>query len=412
MNSHVAKHLIIAAYYFPPLGLAGTHRPLAMANFFAERGYRVTVLTVKPIDYPAYDESLLNQLDKRVNVVRAGSGDPARLRRLIPMIPRSSTLKGGIKDAAVSALFPDSKVGFVRPAGRLLEKLLRSDTENLLITTSPPVSIHQIGLNCRSGITKWVADFRDIWQSTSYDQGDPAYRSRAVAYLQEVLSSCDLVSATSPLSLEHFRSALGAAVRAYLLPNGYEESDFVSCVRPVPNSVGLYGTINRLVGIERVLEWFSLYVRATGNGMLHLRHVGHLDYPAVRDLLPRFGLRDRFLSTGFLPHSQAVAEMRAHSVNLISLTDELDTSFIVPSKLFEMLRAEPPLIAILPKENAARSLLEHNNFERVAIVEDGRSFMGALDKFLSDEERSVRSGIKGFERAKQMAGFATELEKL
>ena len=36
MNTRVDRHFIIAAYYFPPLGMAGTARPLAMANFLAE----------------------------------------------------------------------------------------------------------------------------------------------------------------------------------------------------------------------------------------------------------------------------------------------------------------------------------------------------------------------------------------
>ena len=77
--------VIIVSYYFPPLGLAGTARPVALANFFAARGDEVSVVTVKPIAYPAYDKSMETEIDKRVNVIRVGSTDPARLSRFLPL---------------------------------------------------------------------------------------------------------------------------------------------------------------------------------------------------------------------------------------------------------------------------------------------------------------------------------------
>ena len=65
--------VLVVSYYFPPLGLAGTARPVALANFLAARGHEVFVISVKAIAYPAYDDAMEAQIDPRVRVIRVGS---------------------------------------------------------------------------------------------------------------------------------------------------------------------------------------------------------------------------------------------------------------------------------------------------------------------------------------------------
>src|SRR5512139_265145 len=120
MNTRADRHIIIGSYYFPPLGLAGTARPLAMANFFATRDYSVSVLTVKEIAYPIYDYSQLEMLNPAVKVYRAGSNDPARLAKSIPILRPLFALRRKFKSRVSEVIFPDSKVGFVPPASQLL----------------------------------------------------------------------------------------------------------------------------------------------------------------------------------------------------------------------------------------------------------------------------------------------------
>ncbi|MFH2055142.1 MAG: hypothetical protein ABIJ61_04220, partial [bacterium] len=157
MNSDT-RNIIIVAYFFPPLGMAGTHRPLAWANYLAA-GHRVTVLTVKPIAYPVYDASQLRQLDSRVKVVRAGSTDPARVAKFLPFLASERVRDTARQSRARQLFFPDSRIGFVRPAWRKLKKLLAADNDSILITTSPPVSSHLLGLRAKAATgCKWLSD--------------------------------------------------------------------------------------------------------------------------------------------------------------------------------------------------------------------------------------------------------------
>lgn len=75
------KHVLIVAYYFPPMGLSGVQRIAKMAKYLPEAGYRVTVLTVEPGSYFAFDDSLLAELEsvEGIHIVRTRSLDPTRL---------------------------------------------------------------------------------------------------------------------------------------------------------------------------------------------------------------------------------------------------------------------------------------------------------------------------------------------
>jgi glycosyltransferase involved in cell wall biosynthesis len=413
MNTHVDKHFIVAAYYFPPLGMAGTARPLAMANFFAEQGFEVSVLTVKPIAYPVHDQTQLASLRPNVRVYRAGSSDPARLAKMLPFLQSLFKLRKHGSRVSSSLIFPDSKVGFVKPATALLKTLIRADKQNILITTSPPVSIHQLGLAIAGkGNVSWIADFRDIWGSLSLEDQSDAFRARAESYLTEITDAANLITATSPLTIDYLQTEINAAADYHFLPNGYDESDFATPVVERSQSFGLYGTLNRLIGVEKLLDWISLLRNSTPDLRASIRHIGYLDLPNLDDILARYGMRDDFLSLGYLPHYESIQAVRSNAANLIMLSDELDTSYIIPSKLFELLRAEPPVLAILPPGNAARLLLEKYNFSDVFVIDGVAELGDALSRLRSHSSRQMRAGVARFERREEMSGLLNRLEEL
>jgi glycosyltransferase involved in cell wall biosynthesis len=412
MNTRADRHFIIAAYYFPPLGMAGTARPLAMANFLAEQGFEVSVLTVKPIAYPVHDQTQIESLHPNVKVHRAGSSDPDRLAMMVPFLKSLIKLRRRSGKSASSLIFPDSKVGFVRPASALLKTLIRADMQNVLITTSPPVSIHQLGLNIAGqGSIAWIADFRDVWGSLSLDDQSDAFRAKAESYLTEITDAANLITATSPLTIDYLQTEINAAADYHFLPNGYDESDFAPPVAEHNQYLGLYGTLNHLVGIERLFDWMSVLRKSTPDLNTSVRHIGHLDLPNLDGLLARYGMRNDFLSVGYLPHHESIQAVRCHAANIIMLSDELDTSYIIPSKLFELLRAEPPLIAILPPGNAARLLLEEYSFSDVFVIDSAAELGDVLNRLHSHSSKQMRTGVARFERREEMSALLNRLEE-
>ena len=57
----------------------------------------------------------------------------------------------------------------VKPSVEFLEKYLKVNHYDVLVTTGPPHSLHLIGLNLKKKMPdlKWIADFRDPWTEIS-----------------------------------------------------------------------------------------------------------------------------------------------------------------------------------------------------------------------------------------------------
>lgn len=387
-------HVFIVSYYFPPLGLAGTLRPLSLANYCAAQGMDVAVVTVKDISYPIHDESMQAQLDPWVRVYRVGSHDPARLQKFLPFNPLKKLLRRSMQQIMRTMIFPDSKVGFARYAIQQVKELLTDVPRAILVTTSPPISAHLVGLECANDPKVfWVADFRDIWTSLPLPDDNSAFTLRAESLLRDIASKAALITATSPKTQETLAQKYSVRDKVMFLPNGYAEEDFKSEVDSKPGQIGFFGTINDLVGFERVTNWLGEFLRSNKSDGLKLNHIGYLDLPQMSELLKDADLQGRFESTGYLPHSQAVTEIRKNDINLIALSDKRDTSYVIPSKLWEMLRAEPPLVAILPKGNAARRFLEERRFEGVWVTDSRSAFVATIDEILSNpaKYRGLRS---------------------
>ncbi len=406
--------VLIVSYYFPPLGLAGTARPVALANFFAGRSDEVFVISVKPIAYPAYDKAMEAKVDPRVQIIRAGSTDPARIEHFLPMVSLKTLIGGKTKGALAASMFPDSKIGFVRGATGAVKKLLRQDVKTLLVTTSPPMSAHLVGLNSvESADITWVADFRDIWSSVPFSSGDAESQRRADGLYRQIFERAALVTATSQKTLRSFAEKFGAADKMMFLPNGYSETDFASPCQVDSGFIGIYGTLNHLIGFDRVAQWIGEFARRNPNVNFKLRHIGHLDLPEINDILDCAALKSRFQSTGYLPHPDAIAAIRKSAVNIVALSGQHDTSYVVPSKLWELLRAEPPLIVMLPKGNAAREIIEARNLPGVFMADDSQQLADALASALdvAPTHRSLRSAelCREFEWTSLAKGLAEQL---
>jgi glycosyltransferase involved in cell wall biosynthesis len=258
------------------------------------------------------------------------------------------------------------------------------------------------------GTIRWIADFRDIWGSLSLEDQSDAFRAKAESYLKDITNAANLITATSPLTIDYLQTEINAAADYHFLPNGYDESDFAPPVTEHNQYLGLYGTLNHLIGVERLFDWISLLRKSTPDLKASVRHIGYLDLPNLDDLLAR----NDFLSIGYLPHFESIQAVRSHAANIIMLSDELDTSYIIPSKLFELLRAEPPLLAILPPGNAARLLLEEYNFSDVFVIDTADELSDVLDRLRSHPSTQTRAGVARFERRQEMSGLLNRLEEL
>jgi hypothetical protein len=70
------KRVLVVSYYFPPSGGPGVQRILKFVKYLPEFGFDPAVLTVAEGDYPARDESLLEEIPATVPVLRTRIPEP------------------------------------------------------------------------------------------------------------------------------------------------------------------------------------------------------------------------------------------------------------------------------------------------------------------------------------------------
>jgi glycosyltransferase involved in cell wall biosynthesis len=174
--------ILLVSFYFPPAGGGGVQRPLKLASHLPEFGVQVHVLAPDDSKWIHRDEEL--EPPAHVVVHRAhyigprgrlpaeelyGLQGVARFTRQVALTPRRF-------------LLPDENALWALTATREAIRIVREEGIDVVITTSPPNSIHLIGaaVQQRTGV-RWIADLRDslISKSTAMSSGGLSGRRSA-----------------------------------------------------------------------------------------------------------------------------------------------------------------------------------------------------------------------------------------
>jgi glycosyltransferase involved in cell wall biosynthesis len=345
------RHALFIAFHYPPeASSSGVLRTLKFSRYLPEHGWRVSVITPEASTHPIVDAELERQIPPGARVLRTRALNTKRDLSLWGRYP------------AVLAL-PDVWIGwfpFAVAAGR---RLIASDPVDLVYSTSPHATAHLIARRIASIARKpGVADFRDPWIEDPPEPGAPnglAYRT-INRWLERkvVMRSAAVVTSTA-----HLRDAMRRRYpdepdkKFHAILNGYDEADFVDRRLPPPPTgtrlrIVHAGSINAQFRDPRPL--FEALARLAKVGRIappeiELRFVGagpFGDAPEVRAAVASAGLAD---SVSFLPrvsYDESLS-LLADSDLLLLLQASDDTVGLVPAKLYEYLRTQKPVLALV-----------------------------------------------------------------
>ena len=74
----VDKKILIITYYWPPSGGSGVQRWLNLSNYLVDMGCDVTVLSPEFANYPILDNSLINELNPLIKILKVPVFEPAK----------------------------------------------------------------------------------------------------------------------------------------------------------------------------------------------------------------------------------------------------------------------------------------------------------------------------------------------
>jgi len=369
------KRVLVIAYYFPPMGMGGVQRTMKFARYLPEFEWDPIILTVKDVLYHARDESLLEEIRER-KVIRTESLDPQRICwKLMRGEKKSAVTRSRQKRPSILEkinrnlltwfLIPDPKVLWLPHVIFRAKRLIRSMDVDLVFTTSPPQSVHLAGLRLRkrTGLP-WVADFRDNWLTKRYEDVPTSIHRRLNDRLvRRVVREADrIITVSQPTTGDLIQRSGRNDEHFSTLLNGFDRTDFEGIEsRPRERFTITYsGALDPVRNPEVFLKGVARAVgtREEIRGKIRIRFVGSVYGIDLERMIHRNRLGDIVEVAGYVSHRKSIETLMSSDL-LVLLVSEASGSDLIPGKIFEYLASGKPILAIVPRGEAATLILKH-----------------------------------------------------
>ena len=411
------KKILIISYYWPPAGGPGVQRWLKFVKYLPDFGWEPTVFIPENPSYPIVDETLQKDVPKNLKMIKTKIWEPYQLAEKFGK--DNKKFKAGQFDVgenqswkAKLSIFvrgnffiPDARVFWVKPSVEFLEKYLKVNHYDVLVTTGPPHSLHLIGLNLKKKLPnlKWIADFRDPWTEISYYKhlkltkiADKKHRKLE----SEVFKNADVTLATSYTDAENFRKK---GANAFCITNGFDVdasttlsmTEENSKTLPLSNSTTKFtlsyiGVLEQLRNPEILWETLNDLVQENADfkNDFELNFVGRLD-DKILQKIESSALKNNLTNLGYQTHDIALKQMQDSTVLLMSNFPQESSKGIIPGKIFEYLATGKTILSFGPKDADVEKILN----ETKAGKHFGYDEKENLKKFILESYQNWKSGM-------------------
>lgn len=399
-------------------------RALKFAKYLPSFGVEPIIITVDPekATYPATDHSLLAEA-RDVKVHTTDSFEALQIfarfagKKRIPHsgfanVHKETFFKKTIRFIRGNFFIPDARIGWVNYAFRKACEVIEKEKIDAYLISSPPHSSQLVGLRLKKKYPnlKWIADLRDPWTDIYYYSKLMHTRwaaSKDARLEKEVLTKADQLIVVSDQIKELFCSKIPTEdqQRFNVIPNGYDETDFVSSVK-VASDVFTITYVGTMAESYRPDVFFKALLR-----ILNQKKSVPVKFKLIGTLPDTLLLQTKLISDlfpdalEFLPyveHDKAIHFMKEAHLLLLIIPDVPNSEGILTGKLFEYLGAERPILGIGPKNGAAAAIIEEckagalfsrNEEEGVfSFIESSiKNWIEKREQFVSGDERKKYS---------------------
>ena len=352
------------------------------------------VLTVKNILYHSFDHELALECQPDLRIatnslellsllywLKIFSNKLKRLfSRRSTRITREIALDSSGKRSSVYFMLPenirqiikrilpyDDKIGWYPYARKAALKMCRSKDYNLIMTSLGPYTPALVAakISDQTGISLLI-DYRDHWTMNPYEGFlTPLHRWLATKAEKAILSKAVCITTVSKTMCQELRSFSGKTRlhnKVFLLYNGFDESDFL---KPHKQS-GLEK--NKMTGCytgnffqQRTPYYFCEAVKKLLIGHSEIaqkvlfRFVGNFHRDS-QSILTADELSQIVELIPQVEHSKAISIM-LESDFLLLFIPSCDGQGVLTSKIFEYIRSEKPILAMIPERSEAASII-------------------------------------------------------
>ncbi|WP_196890153.1 glycosyltransferase [Aureivirga sp. CE67] len=396
------KKALIITYYWPPAGGSGVQRWLKFVKYLRDFGIEPVIYTVENPDYPLLDTSLQKDIPEGVEVLKQPIWEPYKLASIFSkkknvktsagfLSPKKSLASKVMTYVRANYFIPDARMFWIKPSISYLEKYLKENPVDFVITTGPPHSLHLIGLGLKEKLnTNWIADFRDPWTKIDYFHQLPLTKKakKKHHFLEEkVLKKADKVLVVGRTMKKEFDAFSN---EVYVVENGFdseisEDHKFELDSKFLITHIGLMNADRNHEIFWKSLQELCHEVSGFKED-LNLKLIGKLDV-SVLDAIKKYDLENNVEIIDYLPHDEVIAYQRKSQVLLLSVNNVPSAKAIITGKIFEYLMAKRPIIGIAPKDGDLAEILKETNSGVVADFQDKEKLKQIISEYYTTYQK-------------------------
>jgi glycosyltransferase involved in cell wall biosynthesis len=372
------KRVLYITYYWPPAGGPGSIRAVKFARYLPRHGWMPEVVTVKRGEFPYIDTSLADDLPDEIVVHRTGWIDPFRAYKKLTgkkeheslPVAQLTQMGGGMREkgaAWIRANFfiPDARLGWIPFLVHRCRKIIGRGRIDAIITSSPPHSTQLAGYLLKKAMgLPWIADLRDPWTDIRYYQY--VVRSRLTERLDQfyekmVLKTADHVTTVADsLASSYIEKYRQHAGRISVLPNGFDEDDFINLSSQRGAHFTLLHTGNIAHNQNPDVLWKSLRRLSEEipdfKSHLRIRFIGSLP-ESIQGSMRESGLLEVLEKQPFRQHRQLMQQLVDADLLFVVIPDVRGNRGIVTGKLFEYIGSGRPILVVGPPDGDAGKII-------------------------------------------------------
>jgi len=372
--------LLLVTLYFPPAGGGGVQRPLKFASHLPALGIETHVLA--PDDPKWVHEDAALPLPTQAWIHRARYVGPSG-RRIADELHGRTGVDLALRRASTIGrrlLVPDENVTWNATAIPKAISIARSEGIDVVLTTSPPGSVHLIGAAVKRATgARWVADLRDSIALHAHRSSDGVgarakQKARAgIAHL--VARQADaIVTAAEAITVE--TQGISPKGPVVTIPNGCDFDDFAGLAY-TPGDRFRLTHAGSFFG-RRDPRPFLQALAESGLDDVTVRFLGDFR-PSDREFMEGLGLADRVELIEHLPRRESLRLQRDSEALLLLIPEAGGRGRgVLSGKVFEYLAAERPVLAVVPPDGAAAQLVRDTGAGIVAAPDDVEAIRAAL----------------------------------
>jgi len=372
--------VLLVTMYFPPAGGGGVQRPLKFATHLPELGIETHVLAPDDPKWIHRDDEL--PPPSLAWVHRARYFGPKGRKPAEELHG-----KGGLERVGAHArlagrrlLLPDENVSWNLTAIPAAIRIVKQESIDVVVTTSPPSSVHLVGAAAKRATgVKWVADLRDSVVAHPHraaerllvrvkEQGE-----HAIAGL--VTRQADAIVAVSEAIAGEMREREPRG-RVVHISNGSDFDDFAGMeYRPgdrfrITHAGSFFG--------KRDPRPFLTALARSRLDDVTARFLGDFR-SSDREWAAELGLGAKLELIPYAPRRRSLELQRDSDALLLLIPDAGGRGRgVLSGKVFEYLAAERPILAVVPPDGAAAALLRETGAGTVVAPDDVEGMTAAL----------------------------------